>query len=488
MVLNYKAIIKLSGIIIVLMAFLMIPSLLVSFLYGETETIRAFITTILPMLAVGGIICFSVKAQFDHLKTREGFFIVALCWTLCSVLGSVPFMLSGYIPNFFDAFFETVSGFTTTGSSILTDVEILPKGLLFWRSFTHWIGGMGIIVFAMALLPMLGISGQRITKAETTGPAFGKLTSKMTDSAKLLYMIYIGMTLLQIFLLLIGGMGLFDALINTFGTVGTGGFSNYNVSIAHYNNLYFEIVIAVFMFLAGTNFSLYYYAIIRRHWKDLFADSEVRCYLIIIGSAILLIAVNLWYNSSYESLGESLRYSVFQCASIMTTTGFASANFDLWPTFSKMILFILMFIGGCSSSTAGGIKVIRILLLFKLLKRGIAVRLHPRAVVSIKVNHKAVSADTISAVACFVFLYFGIFFAATLLLSLEGFDLVTTASAAAACIGNIGPGFNLVGPVLNYSLFSDLSTFMLAILMLVGRLELFTIILLFTRHFWNPDK
>jgi len=487
MVLNYKAILKLSGIIIVMMAVLMVPSLLVAFLYGETETMRAFITTILPMLFAGGMIAVGVKAQFDHLKVREGFFIVALCWTLCSVLGSFPFILSGYIPNFFDAFFETVSGFTTTGSSILTDVEILPKGLLFWRSFTHWIGGMGIIVFAMALLPMLGISGQRITKAETTGPTFGKLTSKMTESAKILYLIYIGMTLLQVFLLMLGGMSLFDSLINTFGSVGTGGFSNYNVSIAHYNNLYFEIIISVFMILAGTNFSLYYYAL-RGHWKDLFSDSEIRCYLIIIGSAILLIALNLWSSNSYDTLGESFRYSIFQSASIMTTTGFASANFDVWPTFSKMILFILMFIGGCSSSTAGGIKVIRILILFKLLKRGIAVRLHPRAIVSIKVNHKPISSDTISAVVCFVFLYFGIFFGATLLLSLEGFDLITNSSAAAACLGNIGPGFNLVGPVLNYSLFSDLSTFLLSILMLVGRLELFTIILLFTRHFWNPDK
>ncbi|MDF3000928.1 MAG: TrkH family potassium uptake protein [Bacillota bacterium] len=487
MVLHYKAILKLSGIIIVLIACLMIPSLFVSFLYGETKVMKSFITTIVPMLFVGGLITTCVKAQFDQLKVRDGFIIVALCWTLSSVLGAFPFVIAGYIPNFIDAFFETVSGFTTTGSSILTDIEVLPKGLLFWRSFTHWVGGMGIIVFAIALLPTLGISGQKVAKAETTGPTFGKLTSKTAESAKILYLMYVGMTLLQVFLLILGGMSLFDALINTFGSVGTGGFSNYNISIAHYNNVYFEMVIAVFMFLAGTNFSLYYYAL-RGHWRDFFYDNEIRCYFIIISSAILLISLNLWASGSYASLAESLRFSVFQSASIMTTTGFASTNFDLWPTFSKMILFILMFIGGCSSSTAGGIKVIRILMLFKLLKRGIAVRLHPRAVVSIKLNHKPVSTDTISSVVCFVFLYFGIFFGATLLLSIEGYDLITTASAAAACLGNIGPGFNLVGPVLNFSLFSDLSTFMLAILMLVGRLELFTILLLFTRHFWNPDK
>lgn len=487
MVLNYKAIIKLSGIIIVILAGLMLPSLLVSVLYGEEDMIRSFLLTIIPMLFAGAAIMLAVKADFSHIRIRDGFVIVALCWTLGSVAGSVPFILSGYIPNFINAFFETVSGFTTTGSTILTDVEILPKGLLFWRSFTHWVGGMGIIVFAIALLPMLGISGQRIAKAETTGPTFGKLTPKMTESAKILYMIYIGMTILEVALLMFGGMNLFDSLIHTFGSVGTGGFSNYNLSIAHYNNVYYEIVITIFMVLAGTNFTLYYYAL-KGHWREFFSDSELRCYLIIFSAAVLLIALNLRFSGTYGSVGESLRFSFFQSATIMTTTGFASADFDLWPTFSKLVLFILMFIGGCSSSTAGGIKVIRILLVFKHIRRGIVVRLHPRAVIAIKINNKPIPADTISAVANFVFLYVGIFFIGILLLSLENFDLETTASAVAACLGNIGPGFKLVGPVLNFSLFSDASTFMLAILMLVGRLELFTIILLFTRQFWNPDK
>ena len=487
MILNYKAIVKLSGIIILILAGLMLPSLFVSFLYGESEAVSAFLYTIAPMLVAGSCITLSVKADFNHLKIRDGFAIVALCWTLGSVLGAVPFVLSGEIPNFFDAFFEAVSGFTTTGSSILTDIEALPKGLLFWRSFTHWIGGMGIIVFAIALLPMLGISGQRIAKAETTGPTFGKLTPKLSESAKILYTIYVGMTVLQVVLLMLGGMSLYESLINTFGSVGTGGFSNYNISITHYNNLYFEMVIGIFMFLAGTNFTLYYYAL-KGNWREFFSDSELRTYLIIFGSAVLLIALNLWHSGNYDSIGQSLRFSFFQSSSIMTTTGFASTDFDLWPSFSKMILFILMFIGGCSSSTAGGIKVIRILLLFKLLKRGIGIRLHPRAIFSIKVNEKPIPADTISAVANFVFLYFAIFFTGTLLLSLENFDLITTASAVAACLGNIGPGFNMVGPMLNFSLFTDASTFMLAIIMLIGRLELFTIILLFTRQFWNPDR
>ena len=487
MVLNYKAIAKLSGIIIVILAGSMLPSLLVSFYYGETDAANSFLLSIVPMLIVGSIITLTVKADFTYLKIRDGYAIVALCWTLSSVLGAVPFVISGYIPNFIDAFFETVSGFTTTGCSILTKIEALPKGLLFWRSFTHWIGGMGIIVFAIALLPALGISGQKIARAETTGPTFGKLVPKVTQSSKILYLIYFGMTILEILLLTLGGMGLFDAMINTFGSVGTGGYSNYNASIAHYGSIYFEMVIAVFMLLAGTNFTLYYF-ILKGHWKEFLSDSELRFYLLVVSASTLLIALNLWSSNSYDSIGESLRFSVFQTASIITTTGFSTANYDLWPTFSKMILFILMFIGGCSSSTSGGIKAIRVLLLFKYIRRGISIRLHPRAVISIKVSEKPVSSDTVSAVVNFVFLYMGVFFIGVLLLSLNNFDLITTVSAVVACLGNIGPGFNLVGPVLNYSIFSDLSTLLLSFVMLIGRLEVFTIILLFTRQFWNPDK
>ncbi len=487
MVLNYRVIIKFSGIIMLLLACFMLPALLVSFLYKEPGVVRAFLYTIVPMFAASSLILFMVKVDYHQLRIRDGFIIVALCWTLGSVFGAVPFVISGSIPNFIDAFFETVSGFTTTGSSILTDVEVLPKGLLFWRSLTHWIGGMGILVFAVALLPMLGISGQRIAKAETTGPTFGKLTPKLAESAKILYMIYIGMTILQMTLLLLGGMDLFDSMIHTFGSVSTGGFSDKNISIMHYDNLYFEIVIGFFMLLAGINFTLYYY-VLRGNWRDFFFDSELKLYLLIFGSAVLLIALNLWTGGHYATIGDSLRFSFFQSASVITTTGYASVDFDLWPSFSKMVLFVLMFIGGSSSSTAGGIKVVRILLLLKLLKRGLTVRLHPRAVISIKINAKPVSAETASAVACFVFLYFMIFFSGMLLLSLENVDLITTASAVASCLGNVGPGFNLVGPMLNYSLFSDASTLLLAILMLIGRLELFTILLLFTRQFWNPDR
>lgn len=487
MILNYKAIMKLIGIITIIMSGLMLPSLLCSYIYNEADVIKSFWFTIVPMLIFGSIITKAFNANFISLKIRDGYIIAALCWTLCSALGAIPFVISGYIPNYIDAFFESVSGLTTTGCSILTNVESLPRGLLFWRSFTHWIGGMGIILFAIALLPALGMSGQKLAMAESNRPAAGKITPHISQASKILYLIYISITLLEILLLVLGGMNLFDAMINTFGSVGTGGYSNYSDGIAHYDSLYFETVIAVSMFLAGINFTLYYF-VLRGRWKGFFSDDELRFYLLIVSAAILLITLNLWVSNYYGSLGESLRYSVFQSISIVTTTGFMTANYDLWPTFSKMILFALMFIGGCSSSTSGGIKVVRTLILFKYLKNSISMRLHPRAVISIKINEKPISSNTISDVISFVFLYIGVFFIGTLLLSLNNFDLITTASAMATCLGNVGPGFNLVDPTLNYSIFSNASTLLLSFVMLVGRLELFTFILLFTRQFWNPDR
>jgi trk system potassium uptake protein TrkH len=486
MILNHRAIAKLAGIIITMLGILMLPSWIVSLIYKEFDAVNAFTAVIIPLILLGSFISFKIKVDSDHLKVRDGFAIVFLCWMLASFFGSLPFIISGYIPNFFDAFFETASGFTTTGSTILTDIEKLPKGLLFWRSFTHWLGGMGILVFAIALLPALGIGGQKIIKAETTGPIFGKVTSRISDSSKILYLIYIGLSVIEVMLLMLGEMSLYDALIHTFGSIGTGGFSNYNDSIAHFDSVYIDVVLSVFMLLAGTNFTLFY-LVPRGHWRDFFKDSELRFYFLIVVSAILFITFDLWIREIY-TFGGSIRYSLFQSISILTTTGFMTADFDLWPSFSKMILFILMFIGGCSSSTSGGMKVIRILILLKMVKRGFALRLHPRAVVPVKLGGKVISANTVSAVTSFSIAYFGLFFLGMILLSLDNFDLLTTVSAVAACLGNIGPGFHLVGPILNYSIFSDFAKLLLTILMLVGRLELFTIILLFTRQFWNPDK
>lgn len=465
----------------------MIPSLFVSLLYGETDTTIAFLQTILPMVIIGGLIACFVRTETNKMKIRDGIAIVSLCWILSSFLGAIPFIVSGEIPNFSEAFFEASSGFTTTGSSILTDVEAMSKGMLFWRSFTHWLGGMGILVFAIAILPALGINGNKIAQVETTGPTMDKISSKMHDTAKILYKMYFSFTVVMLLLLLLGDMNLFDALLNTFGSMGTGGFSNYNVSIGHFDSAYLQIVITTFMILAGTNFTLYYY-LFKGYVSDFVKDAELRIYLLIFVGFSLLIAANLWFTNTYDSLGRTFLASFFQSASIMTTTGFATEDYDLWPMFSKTLLLLLMFIGGCSSSTAGGIKVIRIIVLIKMIKRGIVMRLHPQAIVSIKINKKALPADTASGIAGFFFLYMGLFVVGTILVSLENYDLTTCFSAVAACLGNIGPGFALVGPTMNFSLFSDPTTLLLSFLMIAGRLELFTLILLFSPQFWSQDK
>lgn len=486
MALNYRLIIKVTTAISVLIGISMIPSLAVCVIYGETDAAAAFLKCIVPMVAVGLFATALNRPRRNNLRMRDGMLVVALCWILASFLGALPFVVSKSIPSLADAFFEAASGFSTTGSSILTDIESLPKGILFWRSFTHWLGGMGILVFFVALLPSLGIGGQNIINAETTGPVKDKITPKTSDSAKMLYTIYIGMSAAEVVFLLLGGVSLYDALLHTFGTVGTGGLSCYGDSIGHFQSAYVDIVIAVFMLLAGVNFNLYYQAL-RGKPKELLSDYEFRGYIVILAIATGLIAWNLTQNHVY-SAGTALRHSFFQTVSITTTTGYSTVNFDLWPTFSKMVLFILMFVGGCSSSTGGGIKVIRVLLLFNLARRGLYQRLHPRAVVAIKADGKALPSTVISGVASFVFLYIGLLFFGTFLLSLENLDLVSTFTAVLSSLGNVGPGFGLVGPAMNYSIFSAPAKLLLSLYMIVGRLELLTIILLFTPGYWNPDR
>jgi len=486
MLLNYRMILKVQGVILLILAVSMAPSMLISAFNGEKGSAVAFLACMIP-LSVAGLIAQKIYLRTSTVRIRDGYAIAALCWILSSIFGALPFTLSGAVPNYIDAFFETVSGFTTTGSTILTDIEVLPRGLLFWRSFTHWLGGMGIIIFAIAILPALGISGHQIARAEAPGPSLDKVTPKLTDTARILYLIYIAMTIAQIMLLTLGGMSLFDSCIHTFGSMGTGGFSNYNASVAYYDNLYFEIIIGLFMVLAGVNFNLYY-DLIRGKWRDFFGDNELRLYLGIFGAATALIALNLLLSGYYETPGGSMRYSFFQVASIMTTTGFASADFDLWPTFSKMILFTLMFIGGCSSSTAGSLKVIRVLIAFKLIAREMFRKMHPRAVVPVKLNGRPVQAVIVSNITSFTFLYFLTFIIGTLLISLEDFGLVVSASSVACTLGNVGPGFEVVGPVMNFSVFSNASKLLFSFLMLAGRLELFTLIILLTPGFWNPDR
>lgn len=480
---NYGVVIKVLGNLLVVEAGLMIPSLLVALYYNQTDRL-AFLFSII----ITGIIGFIMSKSFNNkkgIKAKEGLAIVAFGWILASFFGSLPFIFSGSITSWVDAFFETVSGFTTTGATIVDNVEALPNGILFWRSFTHWIGGMGILVFTIAILPTLGVGGFQIFKVESPGPMPDRIVPRVRDTAKILYTTYIIMTILEIVLLLFGGMSLFDSAVHTFGTVGTGGFSVKNSSVGAYDSTYIHLVIGIFMILSGVNFSLYY-SLSKGKWKEVVKDEELKLYLGIITAAVILIAYNI-NKTMYHDIGLSLRDSFFQVSSIITTTGYATVDFDKWPTFSKGILFLLMFVGGCAGSTGGGMKNIRILVLLKLIKREVAKIFHPRAVIPIKTGDKVVPNETVASISSFFILYIIIFVLGTIVISLEGIDFESSAGAVAATLGNVGPGLGLVGPARTYSQFSKLGKMTLSLFMLLGRLELFTIIALFAPKTWKNE-
>ena len=487
MVLNFRLIIRITAIVSVIISLAMIPALLVCLLYGEYSTAAAFVYSILPVFVIGTLTALKSRSTFPVIRIRDGLLIVALSWIISSLCGALPFFISGALPNPADAFFESASGFTTTGATVIPDVEILPKGILFWRSFTHWLGGMGILIFAIALLPSLGIGGFRIAEAESSGPTLDKLSPKISDTAKILYSLYIGMTIAETILLTAGGMNLFDALIHTFGSVGTGGFSNYNNSIAHFDSLYIEIIICIFMILASTNFNLYFF-VIRGNLKKCLRDGELRAFLLIITGLTVIMTAVLYCFNTCDTVLEGIRLAFFQTVSIITTTVFATDDFNLWPATCMIVLLLLMFVGGCSGSTSGSVKVIRILISIKLIYRGIYKRLHPTAVVPVKLGGRNISSDKVSSVTSFIFLYTTVYLIAALVVSSDKVDLLTAASAAATCLGNVGPGFDQIGPMSDLSLFSDPVTVFLSFLMITGRLELFAVLLLLTPVFWNPDR
>lgn len=438
------------------------------------------------LLCAGLCIVFGAALSLRQPKkkamyAKEGFVIVALSWIVMSIFGALPFYLSGYIPNYIDALFETVSGFTTTGASVLSDVEALPKSLLFWRSFTHWIGGMGVLVFLVAILPLSGGGNMHLIKAESPGPAVSKLVPKVKSSAKILYGIYIIFTLLEVFFLLFGGMTLFEAFTLSFGTAGTGGFGLLNSSIGEYSS-YVQIVITVFMIIFGIDFSLYYLILLRR-FKTAVKSEELRAYIGIIAVSVILITVNC--RGLYESLFEAVKHSAFQVSSIITTTGFSTVDFDLWPSFSKTILVMLMFCGACAGSTGGGIKVSRLLILFKSICREIRIAAHPRMTKKITVNGRVVEHETVRNINVFLAVYIVIFFASLLIISLDNFGFTTNFTAVAAAFNNIGPGLAEVGPTRNFSLYSPLSTLVLTFDMLAGRLEIFPLLVMLSPYTWK---
>lgn len=468
------------GQIIKLEAVLLVLPLAVSIIYRERCAL-SFLITALASLFVGFAVTLISKPGNRLIYAKEGFVIVALAWLALSAIGAVPFVLSGEVRSYADAFFETVSGFTTTGASVLTDIEGMSHGLLFWRSFTHWVGGMGVLVFIMAIIPSVCDRSIHILRAEMPGPVMGKLAPKLKQTAKILYLIYIVMTVLEMILLLCGGMSLFDSALHSFATAGTGGFGIKGDSIASYSP-YLQWVIAVFMFLFGINFNIYYLLLVRR-FRSVLKSTETWCYIAICLISVSIITGNIY--SIYGNLPDSVRTSAFQVASLVTTTGFSTADFNLWPGLSKGILLILMFIGGCAGSTAGGLKVSRVVMMIKMIRREFMKMIHPRSVSAVRIEGKKVDDTTLNGVNVYFALYMVIYFAVFLLLCLEPFDFETNFTAVAACYNNIGPGFGAVGPMGSFSGYSAFSKIVLSATMLLGRLEIYPLLFALIPSTWT---
>ncbi|MEE8440248.1 MAG: potassium transporter TrkG, partial [Spirochaetia bacterium] len=451
--------------------------------YAEFDMLSAFV---LPMVGVG-LVCggflLLTRSRHGELSTRSGFFLVTLSWLSAAAVGAIPFVISHTIPSYTNAFFETMSGFTTTGATILTDIEALPKSILFWRSLTHWLGGMGIIVLTVAILPLLGVGGLQLMKAEAPGPFVDRLTPKITETAKILWLIYLALTVLETTLLLFGGLSLYEALTHTFGTLATGGFSPKAASVGHYTSAYVHIVITVFMMGAGINFILYY-RLLKGQLSIIRRNTEVKAYLGIFAFTSVIIAVAL-YRRVYAGFGESLRFATFQAASILTTTGYATADFTTWPQLAQVVLFLLMFIGGSAGSTGGGMKVVRIVTAGKQGFNEMRYLIHPRGVFAIRLNGVPVRKDVVYNITGLIFLYLFLLLLTTLFVATGGHNILTSISTALVTIGNIGPGFGRIGPVENYAFYQTYIKWYLSLIMMVGRLEVYTVLVLLTRAFWK---
>ncbi len=465
---------------------------------GEAHNdLVAFVISAAITLITGLILRFSLRERQAELGIREGFAVVALAWGVVALFGALPYQLAGVFhiderspwTAFSFCYFESMAGFSTTGATVLTEIERLSHAMLFWRSFTHWLGGMGIVVLAVAILPMLGIGGMQLFRAEAPGPQTDRLTPRITQTAKLLWGVYVLLSILEVILLMLGKMTLFDALCHTFSTMATGGFSTKNASIGHYNSVYIDMVICVFMFLAGTNFALHYRAL-RGNVKAYFQDTEFKFYCTVIAVGITLISWNtirFQVNGEipYDSMWTSLRYATFQVLSIITTTGYGTADFEQWPALSQFILVTLMFYGGCAGSTAGGMKQVRFLLLIKQSRAEIKRLIFPHAVLPIRVNERIVPREVMTNVLGFFFFFIGIFAIVTCIMTTLGLDLVSAAGATIAAMGNIGPGLGSVGPTDNYAHIHTVGKFVLSFCMLLGRLELYTVLILFSPNFWK---
>ena len=479
---NKRLVLRLLGAILLIEALAMAPSLAISLLYGDGDAL-ALLSSMALLAALGFPAWRFAHPREQNLRAREGFLVVALSWVLLSAFGALPFVISGLIPNYIDAFFEAVSGFTTTGATLMGNFDGLPRGVMFWRSFTHWIGGMGVLVLTLALLPQMTGRSSHLVRAESPGPSLSKIVPKMGDTAKILYLIYGVLTVIELAALIIAGMSPYDAAIHAMGTAGTGGFSNYGSSIGAFNSAVIDAIITFFMVLFGINFALFYRVLVGG-WRDALRSEELRWYLALFAGSTLF--VSLMILPQYGTFLNALRYGSFQVATIMSTTGYATADFNLWPQAVKALIVVLMFIGSCAGSTAGGIKVVRVGILCKLGCREVRRTFQPRKVQVVRFEGKGVEENRLTQVSAFFFVYVLLVLAGMFLVSLEGlYDLETNFTAVLTCISNVGPGLGHVGPVENFSGYGPFAKVVLSLLMLAGRLELFPILVLFHPSAWR---
>ena len=476
---NFKTVFRVAGFTLLVEAAAMLLPMGVALYYGEDPS--PFWKTIGIMVVLGMLSVFALRGQRKFFA-REGFFSVGLIWVLSGVFGALPFWFSGQFGSYVDCFFETISGFTTTGSTILTAIEGLPLGLLFWRSFTHWLGGMGVLILTTALLPFLGINSTHLIRAESPGPVKSKLVPRASQSSKILYAIYLALTVIQVFCLRIAGMPLYDSFIHAFGTAGTGGFSNRNLSVGAYGNPTFEIIITIFMILFSLNFALYFLVLTGKIKQALKSD-ELRFFLAVTAIATAIISINI--AASMPTYADAVRTAAFQVASVISTTGFSTADFNRWPELSRMLLVILMFIGACAGSTGGGMKCSRILVILRTIKAQVRSIIHPRAVSVVKLDGAPLSDSTVRTIYTYFATYIFITFVSALVVGLDNFSFGTTLTAVITCISNVGPGLEAVGPMGNFAAFSPLSKLVLSMCMVIGRLEIFPILVLFSRSAWK---
>ncbi|MBN1967864.1 MAG: TrkH family potassium uptake protein [Candidatus Delongbacteria bacterium] len=473
----------LSSLLVILGISLILP-ISVSISYNDSG-LNGLVVSLVVLISIGVLSYLLTKSGNEkEINLRDGFLVVTLGWFFMALAGALPYYFSGSIPAFTDCFFESMSGFTTTGATILSDIEILPKSILFWRALSHWIGGMGIIVLTIAILPFLGVGGMQLFKAEVPGSTADKLAPRVNQTAKILWLIYVGLTLLEVIFLYFGDMDLFDAVCHSFATMATGGFSTKNSSIAYYNSTYIDYVITVFMILAGSNFALHY-KLLRGRFGDFWKDLEFKVYFSVIIVVTILITLSNFFNDIYDTIGESLRYGFFQTASLITTTGFGTADYEKWTHFSQLLLFTLFFLGGSAGSTSGGIKKVRIIVAVKYCLIELKKILHPNAIIPLRLGEKVVSQNIIHSILGFILLYILVFFMFTILVSATGVDLLTSLTSSISCLSNVGPGFGEIGPTENYSFMNPVTKWILALAMMIGRLELNTLFIIITFSFWK---